>query len=380
MSEAIVRLESEISSLREDDARTRNPVGLLAIDEMTDDVEWTERVGSFCAANPRFIQAVEQASQCGRRSAKDARCQCEIEVHDGLYPFRAIGASARSGQRLDTRSITAPLCTKPSNVRIGTQGWNYDAWVGPFFPEGTRPADFLALYSRAFNTVEVDSTFYATPSEKMVAGWAERTPDDFVFALKLPQEITHERRLRDSKDLLAQFLERARILGPKLGPILVQLGPDFGPSELPALAAFLPLLPADIRVAIEFRDRGWIHDGIIALLAEHEVALALTDARWIPRRTMLSLAERPTTRFSYIRWMGPSREIVDYSRIQVDRSRELEQWAELIVALSQRVTEVYGYVNNHFAGHSPQSARELQRLLGQRPVEPSELGEQLSLF
>jgi len=268
----------------------------------------------------------------------------------------------------------------PSNVRIGTQGWNYDAWVGPFFPEGSRAADFLSLYSRAFNTVEIDSTFYAIPSEKVVQGWVERTPDDFVFALKMPQEITHERRLRDSKDLLVEFVERMRLLGPKLGPILVQLGPDFGPTELPALAAFLPMLPADIRVAIEFRDRGWIHDGIIALLAEHEVALTLTDARWIPRRTMLSLAERPTARFSYIRWMGPNREIVDYSRIQVDRSRELEQWAAIIAQLAQRATEVYGYVNNHFAGHSPQSARELQRLLGQRAVEPSELGEQLSLF
>ncbi len=268
----------------------------------------------------------------------------------------------------------------PSNVRIGTQGWNYDAWVGPFYPEGSRAADFLALYARAFNTVEVDSTFYAIPAEKTVMGWAERTPDDFVFALKLPQEITHERRLRESRDLLAQFFERARLLGPKLGPVLVQLGPDFGPAELPALAAFLPLLPADVRVAIEFRDRGWIHEGILALLAEHEVALTLTDARWIPRRTMLSLAERPTGRFSYIRWMGPNRELVDYSRIQVDRSRELEQWAALIQPLAQQVAEVFGYVNNHFAGHSPQSARELQRLLGQKAVEPSELGEQLSLF
>src|SRR5687767_15752554 len=82
----------------------------------------------------------------------------------------------------------------PSNVRIGTQGWNYDAWVGPFYPEGSRAGDFLALYARAFNTVEVDSTFYAIPSEKVVQGWVDRTPDDFVFALKLPQEITHERR------------------------------------------------------------------------------------------------------------------------------------------------------------------------------------------
>lgn len=268
----------------------------------------------------------------------------------------------------------------PSNVRIGTQGWNYDAWVGPFYPEGTRAADFLSLYSRAFSTVEVDSTFYAIPADKLVRGWAERTPDDFVFALKLPQEITHERRLRECGDLLAQFLDVARLLGSKLGPILVQLGPDFGPSELPALASFLPLLPRDVRFAVEFRDRGWIHDGILALLAEHDVALTYTDARWIPRRTMLSLAERPTASFAYVRWMGPNRDIVDYSRIQVDRSRELEQWAQIIGPLAQRMTEVYGYVNNHFAGHSPQSARELQRLLGQRPVEPSEIGEQLSLF
>jgi uncharacterized protein YecE (DUF72 family) len=268
----------------------------------------------------------------------------------------------------------------PSNIRIGTQGWNYDAWVGPFFPEGTRATDFLSMYSRAFDTVEVDSTFYAIPADRTVLGWAERTPDDFVFALKLTQEITHERRLRDSGELLSQFIERARLLGPKLGPILIQLGPDFGPTELPALASFLPQLPRDIKFAVEFRDRGWIHDGILALLAEHEIALTLTDARWIPRRTMLALAERPTARFAYFRWMGPNRDIVDYSRIQVDRARELEQWAQIIGPLAQRLTEVYGYVNNHFAGHSPQSARELQRLLGQRPVEPWELGEQLSLF
>ncbi len=266
------------------------------------------------------------------------------------------------------------------NVRIGTQGWNYNAWVGPFFPVGTRPADYLTIYARAFATVEVDSTFYAIPPERTIVGWAERTPANFTFALKLPQEVTHEKRLRESEEILSLFVHRARKLGDKLGPILIQLGPDFAPTELPALASFLPMLPRDLSFAIEFRQRGWIHDGILALLAEHNVAVALSDGRWIPRKTMLSLAERPTANFAYIRWMGPDRDIVDYSRIQHDRTRELEIWAQAISILAKRVQTVYGYVNNHFAGHSPSSARDLQRLMGQRPTDPSELGEQMSLF
>jgi uncharacterized protein YecE (DUF72 family) len=265
------------------------------------------------------------------------------------------------------------------NVRIGTQGWNYDAWVGPFYPEGTRPADFLRTYARAFDTVEVDSTFYGTPAVRTLRDWADRVPAGFQFTLKLPQEITHERGLRHAVAETDLFFDRARELGHKLGPVLVQLGPDFGPSELPALAGFLPTLPRDLRVAIEFRQRGWINDGIIALLAEHQVALALTDARWLPRKAMLALTERPTAEFAYIRWMGPDREIVDYSRVQVDRSAELEAWARVLPSLSRAVT-VYGYFNNHFAGHSPASARQMQRSLGLPVVEPAQLGEQLSLF
>ena len=268
----------------------------------------------------------------------------------------------------------------PAPIRLGTQGWNYDAWVGPFYPEGTRPVDFLTIYSRAFDTVEVDSTFYATPPAKTVRGWAQRTPPGFVFSLKLPQEITHERRFRDAGDLAKEFFDRARELEDKLGPVLIQLGADFAPSELPALAKFLPSLPEDIAFAIEFRDKAWVHDGVIALLAEHNVALALTDARWIPRKQMLSLADRPTADFAYIRWMGADREVVDYSRIQIDRTRELEAWAQVISNLAGRGRTVYGYVNNHFAGHSPSSARELQRLLDISPVDPEKLGEQMTLF
>ena len=268
----------------------------------------------------------------------------------------------------------------PAAIRLGTQGWNYDAWVGPFYPDGTKAVDFLSVYSRAFNTVEVDSTFYAVPPAKTIRGWAQRTPADFLFALKLPQEITHERRFRDVGDVSKEFFDRARELGDKLGPVLIQLGPDFGPGELPALSKFFDALPEDMAFAVEFRDKGWIHDGIIAVLTEHNVALALTDARWIPRKQMLSLADRPTADFVYIRWMGADRDIVDYSRIQIDRSRELELWTGVISQLAARGRTIYGYVNNHFAGHSPSSARELQRMLNLSPVQPEQLGEQMTLF
>jgi uncharacterized protein YecE (DUF72 family) len=266
-------------------------------------------------------------------------------------------------------------------VRIGTQGWNYDAWTGPFYPPGTRTADFLTTYARAFDTVEVDSTFYAVPPVKTVRGWADRTPAGFRFALKMPQEVTHEHRLRGpALDTMRQFLDRARELEDKLGPVLMQLSPDFLPNELPALAHFLPELPSDVQVAVEFRHRGWVTEGVLALLAEHGVALALTDARWIPRRQMIGLVERPTADFAYLRWMGPNRDIVDYSRIQVDRTRELELWAQALKTIAPRVKTAYGYVNNHWAGHSPASARDLQRMLGQTPVTPDQLGEQFSLF
>jgi uncharacterized protein YecE (DUF72 family) len=267
-----------------------------------------------------------------------------------------------------------------ARIRIGTQGWNYDAWVGPFYPDDTRPADFLTIYARAFDTVEVDSTFYASPASKTVQGWARRTPDDFLFSLKLPQEITHERRLRNVDELAAEFFDRARELGGKLGPILIQLGPDFGPTELPAVAQFLPKLPRDIRFAIEFRQRGWIHDGVLALLAEHNVALTLSEGRWIPRRQMLQLAARPTADFVYIRLMGVDQSIVDYSRVQLDRTRETEVWADVASRCAEDGRETFVYVNNHFSGHSPASVRALQRLLRQPVTEPEQLGEQMSLF
>ena len=265
-------------------------------------------------------------------------------------------------------------------IRLGCQGWNYPAWVGGFYPTRTRAADFLSLYARAFDTVEVDATFYAIPPVKSVRGWAERTPEHFTFALKLPQEITHERRFVGAEDVATRFYDAARELGPKLGPILIQCGPDFAPHEIDQLEEFLHTLPADLKFAIEFRHKGWINEETHQLLSARNVALTLVDARWIPRPWMLKLAARPTaTTHAYVRWMGPDRSITDYSHIQVDRTAELDAWAEVLPALAVRVP-VYGFVNNHFSGHSPANVRMLQSRLGQTPKDPAQLADQLGLF
>ena len=323
----------------------------------------------------RFLNVVSIPRSMRRSSSRHGHAP-----PDPGRPRVASTTTSKFKARLDIVSRTLPIPFTMGRIRLGTQGWNYDGWAGPFYPDGTRNQDALGVYGRAFDTVEVDSTFYATPSATTVRSWAQRVPHDFLFSLKLPREITHDQRLRNATAALEQFADRARELGPKLGVVLAQFGSDFTSAELPALAQFLPTIPRDIRFAVEFRHRGWIHDGILALLREHRVALALTDGRWLPRKTMLELADRPTSDFVYVRWMGPDRTIADFSRVQVDRSREIEHWCRVMGQLAERGVEVYGYVSNHFSGHAPASVREMQRAVGQVPVDPEQMGEQMSLF
>lgn len=268
-------------------------------------------------------------------------------------------------------------------IRIGTQGWNYAEWQDVFYPLATRPADFLEVYARAFGTVEVDSTFYAIPPVTTVRGWAERTPAEFVFAPKLPREITHERRLHRARDVLNEFLDRVRELDAKLGPILVQMGPDFGPAEMPALADFLAGLPPDLRFTVELRRREWTErpnlPELLAHLREHRVALCLSDGRWNPRERLLELAAQPTAPFHYVRWMGPDRALSDHSRVQTERGAELDAWAAALRAVPAE-TDVWGYTSNFYEGHAPATARGVQWRLGQTPTDPAEIAEQTSLF
>ena len=269
-----------------------------------------------------------------------------------------------------------------AELLIGTQGWHYPEWVGPFYPAGTAPQHMLELYARAFRSVEVDATFYAVPADKTVDGWRERVSSAFRFAAKVPQQITHELRLVDVQDPLELFVDRMRRLGDRLGACLVQLSPDFAPTPLnrQALAVFLDLLPGDARWAVEFRDARWFEPTVLGTLRARNVALALAEGRWVGRDVLLDLAREPTADFAYVRWMGPDRRITDFSRVRVDRDEDLGVWADALEGLALRVRTVFGYFNNHWQGHSPASARGLQRLLGQEPVDPAALRTQREFF
>ncbi len=265
---------------------------------------------------------------------------------------------------------------------IGTQGWYYGSWVGPFYPPGTRSAGMLAQYARAFDSVEVDSTFYQIPAEPVVERWRESVPDGFIFSLKLPQEITHEKRLDDCDATLTRFLQRVELLRDRAGPILIQLSPTFLPTRdnMGRLSRFVNGLTRDFRWVIEFRDAGWLIDPTLEFLALNGVGLALVDGRWLPRDRVLELSQDLPTGFAYVRWMGAGRRYTDYSRVQGDAADELELWAEALQSLSSKVGRIFGYVNNHFQGHAPHSAREFQRILGVAPVAPEALREQAELF
>ena len=264
-------------------------------------------------------------------------------------------------------------------IFIGTQGWNYEGWTGPFYPRGTAKKDMLGLYSKIFNTVEIDSTFYAIPAASSVSNWVERTPADFKFSVKLASEITHKNRLQGSEDYLNHFLERIRMFEDKLGSILIQLPPDFSPAERRSLSSFLKLLPNEFNFAVEFRDSGWLETDVQAELKSHNVALTLTDSKWINRERSFELADDPTAHFAYVRWLG-LRDLTDYSRVQIDRTVELERWAAAVKKLAEKVSVIFGYFNNHFQGHSPASSNQFKQMIGQEAVSPQELVVQPSLF
>ncbi|MDX1673807.1 MAG: DUF72 domain-containing protein [Longimicrobiales bacterium] len=262
-------------------------------------------------------------------------------------------------------------------VRVGTQGWSYDHWTGTFYPPGTAPADRLELYARAFDTVEVDSTFYGAPPRERYRSWDERTPTGFVFTLKMPGEVTHEARLEDPRPAL-RFCRDVRALGDKLGMVLIQLPPDFGPARFDVTASFLHALPGDLPFAIEFRDRKWLGPQTLALLGDTGTTLALSMGPWLDEATARSLAGRVPGRTLYLRWMGSPRHRRDLAARVRDRDRQVDAWARRIQELD--LDRVYAFYNNDYQGHSPASARRLQALLGLDPVSPDELSPQRELF
>lgn len=250
-----------------------------------------------------------------------------------------------------------------SDLFIGTQGFSFKDWVGSFYPLSASPGHYLQLYSCQFRTVEIDSTFYGIPRRATVAGWRQRTSADFRFAAKFPQTITHQRMLLDCDEVTHYFIETMRGLGDKLGPLLLQFSYRFGPERFDDLVRYLDGLPTDLQFAIELRNRDWYDTQICDMLKARGMALVLHDLYYMARR------EDVTADFVYMRWLGRRADLKRFDRIQLDRRDEEEWWAERVLRFLDRGLIVFGYFNNHWAGHSPDSARGFLERLG-CPVEP----------
>ena len=160
---------------------------------------------------------------------------------------------------------------------VGTSGYSYKEWKGKFYPQKISPKDMLGFYSQRLGAVEVNSTFYHMPTESVLVSWAAQVPADFVFAIKAPQVITHLRRLKNV-DEEARYLFRAlSILEKRLGPVLFQFPGSFR-ADLPALEAFLALIPHGTACAFEFRSQSWTDAGIAGLLKERGFSLCIADS------------------------------------------------------------------------------------------------------
>src|SRR5215203_3373391 len=269
---------------------------------------------------------------------------------------------------------------------IGCQSWQYDDWVSKpgedpvFYPRGTRPADMLSHYSQIFDTIEVDSTAYGTPAVSTLEGWVAATPDDFVFSLKVPRAITHEFSLTpQSYPLMDELTAAARLLGTKLGAILIQLPATFESTKDngTALRGFVSRLPRDMKFAVEFRHPGWFVEWTFDELNESGVALALVAGKWVPQNLMLSAFEKTNAPIAYLRMMG-IRDLDKFDRIYRDRIKEIERWAEKSKSLNS--PEVFVYLDNYFEGHAPATANRFKSALALPFTDPQQFDPQASLF
>ena len=242
---------------------------------------------------------------------------------------------------------------------VGTSGWQYRDWRSTFYPEGLPQARWLEHYAERFQTVEVNNAFYRLPEGSTFEGWAERTPPDFVIGVKASRYLTHVKRLRDPAEPVARFCDRASRLGPKLGPVLVQLPPNLG-IQLDALDDTLGRFPPGWRVAVELRHDSWFVDATFDLLRSHGAAFCLADSP--KRRTPV---ER-TAEWGYVRFHeGRASPSPCYGE------RALDTWARTLARLYRPGEEVFAFFNNDPKGCAVRDARVFARAASRHGLEPT---------
>ncbi len=277
------------------------------------------------------------------------------------------------------------------DLRIGTSAFTAAGWETAFYPRGMKPADYLTFYATKFNAVEVDSTFYRSPSKATVQGWDRKSPDGFLFAAKVPRSITHDKVLADCEAEFKEFVQTMDLLGGKLGPLLLQFGyfnkkAFVGVNDfLARLRPFLKKLPKDHKFAVEIRNKNWLVPQFIETLREHGVALALIDQSWMPRPAQWFEKFDPiTASFTYVRWLGDRKGIEEqtktWDKIIMDRRAELFEWAEILGKVHKRKIQILAFANNHYAGYGPGTVEQFRQLWGRQVKNEAKSGKAETLF
>lgn len=239
-----------------------------------------------------------------------------------------------------------------NRIWVGTSGYNYKEWKGPFYPEELSEQDMLRFYGERYPTVEINYTFYRMPTVRTLQAWAKETPEEFVFSLKAPRRITHEMRLRDAGDPLTYFCDTAKVLKAKLGALLFQL-PPFLKKDVPRLEDFLHQLPSGFRAAFEFRNQSWFSDDVFECLRRFEVALCVAE------HEERSAPFECTAPFGYLRLRR-----ADYT------DADLAAWAERLASRSEW-QQTFVYFKHEAEGRGPLLASKLLRYLQPSPPAAS---------
>jgi uncharacterized protein YecE (DUF72 family) len=253
-------------------------------------------------------------------------------------------------------------------IRLGTSGFSYDDWIGPFYGEGQARTEWLPFYAEEFDTVELNVTYYRVPSQKVVAGWADRTPAEFVFSVKANRELTHERKRPDFEPFVNSLDPLIR--SGKLACVLAQFPYSFHPN--PTNRQYLSFLREGLKhlpVVIEFRDRAWVTDETFAALESLDFGYCAVDEPQL--RGLMPPVARASGPVAYVRFHGRNAEKwwqhehawerYDYSY----SDDELREWVPKIHGLDSESSPVLVYANNHFRGQSIETIRKLRRLLGE---------------
>ena len=239
---------------------------------------------------------------------------------------------------------------------IGTMGWSYNFWINNFYPVHTKPENFLEEYSKHFNTVEVNSTFYRAPSVSTLENWKNQTKTEFLFSVKIPKKITHEKMSND-QEYLDYFLNNISHLGSTLGPLLLQFPPRFKSDRFDSLKDLVSILPKKHRYTIEVRHKSWLEDIFYDFLEENKIALVFGDGPWQHG------IERITADFVYFRWEGNRKQIRgNLGKVEKERIIDIKKLAEKIGSFADKI-DVFGYFSKYYSGHPPTDAKLLQKYL-----------------